>query len=168
MQGEKKDLKQKIKGSYNAKLLEVQGATEEHIIKQEALNLAMEKQLATVDSKFNKSIQCLVQSYDEHMKKNMAKPEFLPIRVNVIFQWKVDKNLDNILINPFDNVEVLINKMTSLFEQRGDPVVDWKADQLKFKIIGPLAGHAGDEEMKGDQNVGMSQERLIDDKNAPF
>ena len=62
----------------------------------------------------------------------MVKPEFLPIRTNIIFQWKVDKNVDNILLKPFDNVKSLIIKLTELFEQRGDPVLDWKEDALKF------------------------------------
>ena len=31
----------------------------------------MERQLANIDSKFNKSIDCLVGAYDENMKKGM-------------------------------------------------------------------------------------------------
>ena len=49
--------------------------------------------------------------------------------------------------------------MTTLFERKGDPVVDWKANQLQFKIIGPLAGHVAAEEVKdiaGGNNVAMS------------
>lgn len=90
--------------------------------------MEMDKQLTSIDSKFEKSMQCLVASYDEHMKKATPKPQFLPIRINVIFQWKVDKNLDNILVKPFDNVESLIQQMTALYEEKGDPVIDWKQD----------------------------------------
>ena len=100
----------------------------------------MAQKLSQVDNKFDKSLQCVVQSYDDHLKKNMVKPEFLPIRTNIIFQWKVDKNVDNILLKPFDNAKSLVIKLTEVFEQRGDPVLDWKEDQLKFQIIGPLAG----------------------------
>ena len=57
--------------------------------------------------------------------------------------------------------------MTECFKEKGDPVLDWKEDQLQFKIIGPLAGHAVEE---GEQqlNAEMIQQRIIDDKKAPF
>ena len=30
--------------------------------------------------------------------------------------------------------------MSTAYEQRGDPVLDWNIPSLQFKIIGPLAG----------------------------
>ena len=86
----------------------------------------------------------------------MLKPEFLPIRVNVIFQWKVDKNVDNLLVKPFDNVKALISQLTILFENKGDPVLEWNQENLRFKIIGPLAGQVEAEESKDIANIAMS------------
>ena len=42
------------------------------------------------------------------MKKAAPVPKFLPIRINIAWQWKMDKNIDNLHVNPFDNVEQLI------------------------------------------------------------
>lgn len=55
----------------------------------------------------------------------------------------MDKNLENIHVNPFDNVDALINQLAQAYEMRGDPVLDWRKEQLYFKIIGPLAGFDG-------------------------
>lgn len=75
------------------------------------------------------------------MKKAAPVPNFLPIRINIVWQWRMDKNLENIHVEPFDNIDHLINNQLGVaYEQRGDPVIDWKLDTLKFKIIGPLAG----------------------------
>ena len=71
-------------------------------------------------------------------------PKFLPIRVNIAWQWKFDKNLENIHVNPFDNVDHLVNQLSTAYEQRGDPVLDWNIPSLQFKIIGPLAGFDSD------------------------
>ena len=57
----------------------------------------------------------------------------------------MNKNLENIHVNPFDNIDHLINQLGVAYEQRGDPVIDWKMDTLKFKIIGPLAGFNNEE-----------------------
>lgn len=63
-------------------------------------------------------------------------------------------------MNPFDNMDHLINILTTAYEQRGDPVIDWRTNSLQFKIIGPLAGFDGevannqDEEEKKDANDG--------------
>jgi len=42
----------------------------------------------------------------------------------------MDKNLENMHVNPFDNVDHLINQLSAAYEQRGDPVIDWKVDSL--------------------------------------
>jgi len=87
------------------------------------------------------------------MKKAAPLPKFLPIRVNITWQWRMDKNLENIHVNPFDNVDVLLNQLTNAYEMRGDPVLDWRVPSLTFKIVGPLAGFDGEapepEERKG-------------------
>ena len=78
------------------------------------------------------------------MKKAAPVPKFLPIRISIAWQWKMDKNLENIHVNPFDNMDHLINQLGRIYEERGDPVIDWKVNSLSFKIIGPLAGFDGD------------------------
>ena len=99
-------------------------------------------------------------------------PKFLPIRVNIVWQWRLDKNLENIHVSPFDNVDHLINTMSTAYEIRGDPVLDWRVAQLQFKIVGPLAGFDADEvaneERKDEGAPKMVQERIIDDIKAPF
>lgn len=108
------------------------------------------------------------------MKKASPVPKFLPIRVNIAWAWRPDKNLDNIHVNPFDNVDQLINQLGVAYEQRGDSVVDWQVPKLQFKIVGPLAGFDGqvDEQDAGEENKEdvprLSQERVIDDIRAPF
>jgi hypothetical protein len=54
-------------------------------------------------------VEYLLSSYDTYMKKAAPVPKFLPIRINVAFQWKIEKNLENIHVNPFDNIDSLIN-----------------------------------------------------------
>ena len=78
------------------------------------------------------------------MKKAAPVPKFLPIRINIAWQWKMEKNLDNVHVNPFDNIDHLINQLGKMYAERGDPVIDWKVDSLQFKIIGPLAGFDGE------------------------
>lgn len=86
--------------------------------------------MASIETKFDKSVQFLTGSYDTYMKKAAPVPKFLPIRVNIAWQWKMDKNLENMHVNPFDNVDHLINQLTAAYEQRGDPVIDWKVESL--------------------------------------
>ena len=89
-------------------------------------------------------MQYLQTSYDSYMKKAAPLPKFLPIRINIVWQWRLDKNLENLHVNPFDNVDHLINNLSVAYEMRGDPVLDWRVEQLRFKIIGPLAGFDAD------------------------
>ena len=106
------------------------------------------------------------------MKKAAPVPKFLPIRVNIAWQWKMDKNIDNVHVNPFDNVDHLVNQLGRIYEERGDPVIDWNVASLQFKIIGPLAGFDGEEERKEEESKEgvpiLSQERVIEDIRAPF
>lgn len=56
----------------------------------------------------------------------------------------MDKNLENVQVSPFDNVEALLTQMGKLYEARGDPVTEWNLSTLQIKIVGPLAGFAGE------------------------
>ena len=76
----------------------------------------MQQQMTSIDSKFDKSVEYLLASYDQYMKKAAPVPKFLPIRINVAWQWKIDKNLENIHVNPFDNVDQLINQLSAIYE----------------------------------------------------
>ena len=67
---------------------------------------------------------------------------------------------DNIHVKPFENLWDLVDKhLTSAFEARGDPVMDWAKPSLKFRINGPLDGPPDSE---------LSKVILIDDPNQPF
>ena len=136
-------MRQRVKAKFNARLLEMVGDEPEMVARREATNLQMAQQLSQIETKFDRSIQYLQASYDEYMKKAAPLPKFLPIRVNIAWQWRMDKNLENIHVNPFDNVDALINQLAQAYEMRGDPVLDWRKEQLYFKIIGPLAGFDG-------------------------
>ena len=140
--------------------------------------MQLEQQLVSIETKFDKSVQYLQGSYDTFMKKAAPVPKFLPIRISIAWQWKMDKNVDNVHVDPFENMDTFINKLGRIYEERGDPVLDWNVNSLTFKIIGPLAGFDGDvdpqvpeEEKKEESKEGapiMSQERVIDDIRAPF
>lgn len=64
------------------------------------------------------------------MKKAAPVPQFLPIRVNINWQWKFNKNLENIHINPMDSAVQLLKQLGTAYENRGDPVLNWNMDQL--------------------------------------
>ena len=42
----------------------------------------------------------------------------------------MDKNIENVHVNPFDNTDHLINKLGKIYEERGDKVLDWRVDAL--------------------------------------
>jgi hypothetical protein len=42
------------------------------------------------------------------MEKSLVMPKFLPTRVSVHLAWRGDKNLDNLIVKPFENVEGLM------------------------------------------------------------
>jgi len=90
-------------------MMELVGDEPVTVANREALNIQMEQQLSQIETKFNKSISYLQSSYDTYMKKAAPLPKFLPIRVNIAWQWRMDKNLENIHVNPFDNIDVLLN-----------------------------------------------------------
>ena len=137
-------MRQRVKSKFNARLLEMVGDDPETVARREATNLQMALQESEIETKFEKSISYLQASYDEYMKKAAPLPKFLPIRVNIAWQWRMDKNLENIHVNPFDNVDALLKQLSTAYEMRGDPVIDWRKPQLQFKIIGPLAGFDGE------------------------
>ena len=109
MQKEKRDLRQKVKSKFNVRMLEILGDDPESVARRESFNIQMEQQIVSIDTKFNKSIEYLQGSYDTYMKKAAPVPKFLPIRINIAWQWKMDKNIENLHVNPFDNVDHLIN-----------------------------------------------------------
>jgi len=48
--------------------------------------------------------------------------------------------LENIQVQPFDNVDDLFAQLERLFVQRGDAVCEWNKEALEVWIQGPLAG----------------------------
>lgn len=72
------------------------------------------------------------------MKKMAPAPTFLPIRLKIVFVDKQNLFLDNIAVQPFDSVADLVKIIFTIFEQRGDPIIDWKVENSKFRIQGPL------------------------------
>jgi len=57
--------------------------------------------LKEIDQKFDMAIDALVQSYDEHMKKAVPKPQMLPLRLSVVIQSKNNLRLDNIHVKQY-------------------------------------------------------------------
>ena len=115
MQKEKRDLRQKVKSKFSARIMELAGEDPETVMRREAMNQQLELQLSSIETKFDKSVQYLQSSYDTYMKKAAPVPKFLPIRVNIAWQWKMDKNIDNVHVNPFDNVDHLINQLGKIY-----------------------------------------------------
>ena len=57
------------------------------------------------------------------MKKMVPAPEFLAIRVKVVFPRLPAQNQENIQIEQFDNCSGLLKQLDKLFESKGNPVV---------------------------------------------
>ena len=94
----------------------------------------VQKQL---NAKFERSVLTLSQSYDEYMKKLAPAPQFLPVRIKVIFPNHQAFNLENVQVEQFDNPASLVEQIEKLCELRGDPVLLSK--DLTVRVGGPLA-----------------------------
>jgi hypothetical protein len=89
-----------------------------------------------------------------------STPKMLAIRVNVVFQWRLNLKFDNVPVKPYENLWDLIDKhLAPGFEARGDPVMDWAKPSLKFKITGPI---------EGAEDAPLSQVIKVGDPEAPF
>ena len=108
-----------------------------------------------IDRKFSGAIDQLVQSYDEHMKKILPKPKLLPIRVNISVPSKMGMRIENAHVKPYDSVGDVFKIIEEYQNNRGDSVLEWKKDQIKVKITGPLHDEKGDDEegKKEDQEM---------------
>jgi len=94
--------------------------------------------LKEIDRKFEAAVDSLVQSYDHHMKKIIPKPKLLPIRINI---WCESKGIriENVHVNPYDNLNDLKKIVEEKAIKRGDPVLKW-GEGIKFILQGPLYG----------------------------
>ena len=48
----------------------------------------MEETVEDIDLKFKKSVDFLCQAYDAHMQKMAPMPQYLQVRLTVVFKWK--------------------------------------------------------------------------------
>lgn len=51
-----------------------------------------------LNERFKRSCDALADSYDQYMKTALPKPEFLPVRVKVIFENHAGLNLENLQV----------------------------------------------------------------------
>ena len=98
--------------------------------------------MEAIDAQFKTTVTNLIRTYDETLKKSLPEsPKMLPIRLNVIFQWRIGMKFENVNVQPFENLDDLLDKhIAPAMEARGDPVIDWNRQKLTFKITGPLEG----------------------------
>lgn len=63
---------------------------------------------AQLNERFKRSCDALADSYDQYMKTALPKPQFLPVRVKVIFENHVGLNLENLQVEQFENGQTLL------------------------------------------------------------
>jgi len=85
-----------------------------------------------IERKFSGAIDQLVMSYDEHMKKIMPKPKLLPIRININIESKPGFKIENAHIKPYDTINDLFKIIEEYQTMRGDPILSWKKESIKF------------------------------------
>jgi hypothetical protein len=84
---------------------ELQGKMEESKFLKEHLKSILDQ----LEDKFNRSVDCLSKSYDQYMKSIAPAPQFLPVRIRVVFHSKpFAMNIENISIEQFENSESLL------------------------------------------------------------
>ena len=59
MQKEKVDLRHKVKSKFNIRLLDLTAEDPETLARREALNMQIEQQMASIEAKFDKSVEYL-------------------------------------------------------------------------------------------------------------
>ena len=87
-----------------------------------------------IEAKYLRSVEVLCASYNEFMRKMAPAPTFLPIRVKVVFSDKPALLLENIAVQPFDGLADLIKALEGIFVQRGDPIINWNLQNLRFRV----------------------------------
>lgn len=104
------------------------------------------------------------------MKNKVPEPQFLPINVNVVFnfKWNVHngEKIENIQVRPFSCMKDLLNLVEVRYKAKGDAITSWNIDRLEFKILGPLVKDF--EEETKDNSGPMTQSSVVKDINEPF
>ncbi len=101
------------------------------------------------------------------MKKQVPQPQFLPINLNVVFNFKWNahngEKIENLQVRPFSCIKDLLNLVEVRFKAKGDAITGWNMEKLEFKILGPLVK---DFEEESKENFGpMTQITLVNDVN---
>jgi hypothetical protein len=86
LQKQKSDLTSMIQQQQLAKIRAAQLAG--NLEEAEMLGASLDHMVKSLETKYQRSLEVLSQSYDEYMKKMAPAPEFLPVRVKVIFPGK--------------------------------------------------------------------------------
>lgn len=77
------------------------------------------------------------------MRTKVPQPQFLPITLTVLFDFKWSmhngEKLENIQVRPFSSVRDLLPLIEARCKAKGDAITDWHLDKLNFKLRGPLA-----------------------------
>jgi hypothetical protein len=104
------------------------------------------------------------------MKKQVPQPQFLPINLNVVFNFKWNahngEKIENLQVRPFSCIKDLLNLVEARCKAKGDAITGLNMEKLEFKILGPLVK---DFEEESKENFGpMAQITLVKDVNEPF
>ena len=104
------------------------------------------------------------------MKVKAPQPQFLPITVNVVFdfKWNVHngEKIENIQVRPFSTIKDLLKVVEARCKAKGDAITDLAIDRLTFKILGPLAKPDDEESKEGAGS--MSQVVQVQDLDQPW
>jgi len=114
----------------------------------------MQGQVAELDDGFNRSIELLLNSYDQHMANAAPAPQFLPVTVTITVPSK-NLKVPNVHIAPTDTVNEVKGLLRTLMEKRGDPILDFDKDGL-FVLV------------NGQDNISRDEQVILKDENIPI
>ena len=83
------------------------------------------------------------------MKTKVPQPQFLPITLNVVFNFKWNihsgEKIENIQVRPFSSLDDLLKIIEERCKAKGDAITDWNMEKLEFRLLGPLAENSLEE-----------------------
>jgi len=97
-----------------------------------------EAMLAELKEGFDKSVELLAESYDRYMSSITPAPQFLPVTVSILIQSK-NMKLKNVHVTITDTPKDLKKYLSTKFEQQGDPIVEFSAQNYFVLQNSPVA-----------------------------
>lgn len=133
-------MEHQAKNSRNPATISVTGNTTDPQIEQ--WKAQCEAMLAELGEGFDKSVELLMGSYDKYMSSFAPAPQFLPVSVNIHVPSKNIK-LKNVHISVTDTARDLKKYLMTKFEQQGDPIVEFTAQNIFVLQNSPVPISAG-------------------------